>query len=108
MNYLYTIYMYMNCSYVQYISFFFFSSRRRHTRCSRDWSSDVCASDLCATNREGRQCVARCWLHAEPPSRFVAVRESNPRGVEVKVGEPVPNDTEHRTKIGRASCRERV
>src|SRR5256884_7195555 len=26
---------------------FFFSSRRRHTRCSRDWSSDVCSSDLC-------------------------------------------------------------
>src|SRR5687768_18336472 len=25
---------------------FFFSSRRRHTRCSRDWSSDVCSSDL--------------------------------------------------------------
>src|SRR6266542_6190754 len=28
--------------------FFFFSSRRRHTRCYRDWSSDVCSSDLVA------------------------------------------------------------
>src|SRR5690606_39442504 len=28
--------------------FFFFSSRRRHTRFSRDWSSDVCSSDLTA------------------------------------------------------------
>src|SRR2546422_5192067 len=28
------------------VFFFFFSSRRRHTRCSRDWSSDVCSSDL--------------------------------------------------------------
>src|SRR3989449_4649249 len=28
------------------VYFFFFSSRRRHTRCSRDWSSDVCSSDL--------------------------------------------------------------
>src|SRR6266436_8089616 len=27
------------------IAVFFFSSRRRHTRCSRDWSSDVCSSD---------------------------------------------------------------
>src|SRR5439155_17161232 len=27
-------------------SFFFFSSRRRHTRWPRDWSSDVCSSDL--------------------------------------------------------------
>src|SRR5256884_193020 len=31
---------------VRGIFFFFFSSRRRHTRCSRDWSSDVCSSDL--------------------------------------------------------------
>src|SRR5690554_7862785 len=29
-----------------YNFFFFFSSRRRHTRCGRDWSSDVCSSDL--------------------------------------------------------------
>src|SRR2546422_4064222 len=39
--------------------FFFFSSRRRHTRCSRDWSSDVCSSDL-------RPCLAR-GRHARPP-----------------------------------------
>src|SRR5687768_17843428 len=32
--------------YVYLFFFFFFSSRRRHTRCSRDWSSDVCSSDL--------------------------------------------------------------
>src|SRR2546422_2736552 len=29
-----------------FVFLFFFSSRRRHTRCSRDWSSDVCSSDL--------------------------------------------------------------
>src|SRR6266487_5229433 len=29
-----------------YIMFFFFSSRRRHTRWTGDWSSDVCSSDL--------------------------------------------------------------
>src|SRR6266542_2152394 len=29
---------------------FFFSSRRRHTRCYRDWSSDVCSSDLGAAS----------------------------------------------------------
>src|SRR2546430_9898731 len=32
------------CSYSR--SFFFFSSRRRHTRFDCDWSSDVCSSDL--------------------------------------------------------------
>src|SRR2546422_4599968 len=36
-----------SCSMVLFlVIFFFFSSRRRHTRCSRDWSSDVCSSDL--------------------------------------------------------------
>src|SRR5205809_5647416 len=32
--------------YIYILFFFCFSSRRRHTRCSRDWSSDVCSSDL--------------------------------------------------------------
>src|SRR3712207_5144659 len=36
--------VFMYCSF-----FFFFSSRRRHTRYWRDWSSDVCSSDLGAT-----------------------------------------------------------
>src|SRR5436305_2793934 len=35
--------------------FFFFSSRRRHTRCGRDWSSDVCSSDLHRRHRAGRR-----------------------------------------------------
>src|SRR5215217_9065290 len=37
-----------------YFFFFFFSSRRRHTRYWRDWSSDVCSSDL-ALHLEGRE-----------------------------------------------------
>src|SRR2546429_3298616 len=37
---------------------FFFSSRRRHTRCSRDWSSDVCSSDLGLT----REAIERALL----------------------------------------------
>src|SRR5207245_5339839 len=38
---------------------FFFSSRRRHTRCYRDWSSDVCSSDLLV--RIGNVCSGREW-----------------------------------------------
>src|SRR5207245_4619443 len=42
------------CGFIHYMAYhvyelyicFFFSSRRRHTRCYRDWSSDVCSSDL--------------------------------------------------------------
>src|SRR6266498_1767359 len=40
---------------------FFFSSRRRHTRCGRDWSSDVCSSDLVA-----REHVLRADLSRHP------------------------------------------
>src|SRR5699024_12100806 len=32
--------------YIVSMDMFFFSSRRRHTRSKRDWSSDVCSSDL--------------------------------------------------------------
>src|SRR5258707_6949268 len=38
--------------------FFFFSSRRRHTRYWRDWSSDVCSSDL-VLPRKHSGCVSR-------------------------------------------------
>src|SRR6266436_9520352 len=41
--------------------FFFFSSRRRHTRCSRDWSSDVCSSDL--LDRRGRESFQELLAH---------------------------------------------
>src|SRR5207302_496980 len=43
-----------------FIIFFFFSSRRRHTRFSRDWSSDVCSSDLpaLATTTSNRHLTA--------------------------------------------------
>src|SRR5262245_62971508 len=38
---------------------FFFSSRRRHTRCLSDWSSDVCSSDLAGMREAIRYGVAR-------------------------------------------------
>src|SRR5690606_35279260 len=38
--------MFHDFSKLESFIFFFFSSRRRHTRFSRDWSSDVCSSDL--------------------------------------------------------------
>src|SRR5205814_7255279 len=38
---------------------FFFSSRRRHTRCLSDWSSDVCSSDLWLFERNDRPRAVR-------------------------------------------------
>src|SRR5579885_3766144 len=46
--------------------FFFFSSRRRHTRSKRDWSSDVCSSDL--ERRRGTSSPDSC-CRASPRSR---------------------------------------
>src|SRR5438045_8307152 len=50
--------------------FFFFSSRRRHTRCLSDWSSDVCSSDLSSG--------APLAAHPIMPMQ-VARRRANPR-----------------------------
>src|SRR5256885_3705012 len=41
-----------------YDLFFFFSSRRRHTRLQGDWSSDVCSSDLDSKSNPGARAVA--------------------------------------------------
>src|SRR5438067_9887028 len=49
-------------SLIFYILFFFFSSRRRHTRSKRDWSSDVCSSDL-RIRSEKRHPIA--WFHVD-------------------------------------------
>src|SRR5690606_40222672 len=45
---------------------FFFSSRRRHTRFSRDWSSDVCSSDLHGAEVH----IVRWPLNQEAPFKF--------------------------------------
>src|SRR5256886_7192605 len=49
--------------------FFFFSSRRRHTRFDCDWSSDVCSSDLDGRARGARARPSSwAWTWACPPS----------------------------------------
>src|SRR5947209_11271355 len=53
-----TVFKFFNCL-VLISFFFFFSSRRRHTRYWRDWSSDVCSSDLARVSRSSLM-TARC------------------------------------------------
>src|SRR5690606_40633351 len=53
-------------------SLFFFTSRRRHTRFSRDWSSDVCSSDLEECGRSSG--AARVTLLAIETERLELLR----------------------------------
>src|SRR5207249_8420934 len=57
--------------------FFFFSSRRRHTRSKRDWSSDVCSSDLEPAVQLGGERKARVVGDAAAPVPRLA-RGRNP------------------------------
>src|SRR2546421_4788064 len=52
---------------------FFFSSRRRHTRSDRDWSSDVCSSDLLLQAFQGVSAVITLVLAAAVAERTEAV-----------------------------------
>src|SRR5690606_39730418 len=54
---------------------FFFSSRRRHTRFSRDWSSDVCSSDLAVRERVRRGLPQRAIAIDRLTDRDVTVEE---------------------------------
>src|SRR2546429_141284 len=54
---------------------FFFSSRRRHTRCSRDWSSDVCSSDLFASVEDKRKGKNYSRMALFQSSEFVLERK---------------------------------
>src|SRR5439155_6168942 len=90
---------------------FFFSSRRRHTRWPRDWSSDVCSSDLL---------LAMAFPWPWPPLRGDALtvtgstlaeeaakaKETPSQEVVRKLNAPLKPTGG--LEIGRASCRERV
>src|SRR5206468_6798798 len=98
---------------------FFFSSRRRHTRSDRDWSSDVCSSDLALGERIRKESVdfgqltlevdaadfldAAKRLRDEPELAFSELLDVVGVDYEGYNGWSGP-----RFEIGRASCRERA
>src|SRR5699024_11744787 len=94
--------------------FFFFSSRRRHTRSKRDWSSDVCSSDLLGLNIVKMVFALLlilaliytllCFLKKRRSYEKAGSLE-NIGGISVGQQKSVQII---RIEIGRASCRERV
>src|SRR5207247_8194577 len=90
----------LNCSRFFSCVFFFFSSRRRHTRSTRDWSSDVCSSDLSAITIFSGLSTIRIVLN---PEKMVIAESQRLYTYLSLFGFPVDAVVE----IGRASCRER-
>src|SRR5215467_10860093 len=79
------------------MNFFFFSSRRRHTRLQGDWSSDVCSSDLSRSRRSSR--ARRRSLRAS--LAWLLLRSRGPRHDERR-GQVVVVDDDARTLPGPA------
>src|SRR5690606_40022124 len=93
----------------------FFSSRRRHTRFSRDWSSDVCSSDLAKKfaitvvalpghyvgDFRGKQRLNTAQQENGNGGHDEAAHIREGRDGKAQLGQ------RRRDKIGRASCRER-
>src|SRR5690606_40360262 len=94
----------------------FFSSRRRHTRFSRDWSSDVCSSDL--LKGLNMPVFATTGNHDYESAGYIELEEVRQvlRDNGVEVLDDLKTEIEikgkklkiYGLKIGRASCRERV
>src|SRR2546430_17497025 len=111
-------------------SFFFFSSRRRHTRFDCDWSSDVCSSDLPPDQLDSL--VAPIALYPDPllaqtlaastyPLEIIQLQQwllKNPGLKDKALADAVAKQSWDPSiqamaglpdvEIGRASCRERV
>src|SRR5215813_12655679 len=90
---------------------FFFSSRRRHTRCGRDWSSDVCSSQPRGQPALGMAFYQRGELHrlrGEFELAEQAYREANHFGHEPQPGLALLRLAQGRVGAAQASIRRAV
>src|SRR5438128_5421257 len=96
------------------VALFFFSSRRRHTRCYRDWSSDVRSSDL-PQRRHGPQAVLAPFVEVHHPGLAIGSGLGGRAKFGKLGGDEARAELDAETsgielllvQIGRASCRER-
>src|SRR2546422_8475897 len=87
--------------------FFFFSSRRRHTRCSRDWSSDVCSSDLDLVMVEQHYRGERSYIVKDPAThKYFRFRPLEMMVMEQFDGERTPAERSEERRVGK-ECRSR-
>src|SRR5699024_11518423 len=94
----------------------FFSSRRRHTRSKRDWSSDVCSSDLRTVRTSpvvaaialAALTLGACGTDEGNGGENGETTTSAAVSVDPAAPELTEREGAYNFKIGRASCRERV
>src|SRR3546814_3111406 len=84
---------------------FFFSSRRRHTRCALVTGVQTCALPICAWRTGGRHaqapdCMGQIVQRLTPADLYAVTDWLS--------SQPLPEDPLPAEEIGRASCRERV
>src|SRR5690606_40468206 len=116
------------CSII--VNFIFFSSRRRHTSFSRDWSSDVCSSDLAESHSDNayagttgaevvpyenngiegsNSVVQRDWIrYLEDVAKLNILIVNVDSVADNSLSSALRKQYKAEAKIGRASCRERV
>src|SRR5207249_7205098 len=87
-------------------SCFFFSSRRRHTRSKRDWSSDVCSSDLVTrlvADGKVDPCLSKTYAFDDIPECHQLMLENNhPYGnMAVLVNARTPGQRSEERRVGR-------
>src|SRR5690606_41161912 len=89
--------------------YFFFSSRRRHTTFSRDWSSDVCSSDLTIDEVASCDYLVPCIPIDSYQSMLSTIKPLLKQGtVVVDICSVKEEPVRIIREIGRASCRERA
>src|SRR5690349_21868475 len=90
------------------LSFFFFSSRRRHTRSLRDWSSDVCSSDLLPGHPNHLVVLVTDHLVGLDELSVLLLQLQQLLDRFLEIGWVKDDIAKPEDEIGRASCRERV
>src|SRR5260370_5291242 len=92
------------------MNFFFFSSRRRHTRFKCDWSSDVCSSDLSSPDDEGDNFILVTVDKAGDFSTYtlhlVEVKDGKPTGKPFHGFDPRYAKRSEERRVGK-ECRSR-
>src|SRR5256885_13170332 len=94
------------------VVYFFFSSRRRHTRLQGDWSSDVCSSDLNFLPiipkgfMDSLNLMSPIFLSTRPPAASTAAPKPSPKSLSAPSANVISGGRSEERRVGK-ECRSR-